>query len=101
MALNSDVATEQYQIVYEALMAIAQDYQAPEKTAEVALAAANKLTLQYIDNTIADINQLNSQYASFIHYMESVLNNLENTLIDDVLVVPLQNALNSAKKHAA
>lgn len=99
MALNSDMATEQYQILYDALMAIAQDYQASEKTAEIALAAANKLTLQYIDNAIENINQLNNQYAAFVNDMENVLDRLENTLIDDALVVPLQNALNKAKKR--
>lgn len=99
MALNSDTATEQYQIMYDALMAVSQDYQVSEKTAEAALAAANKLTLQYIDNAIADINQLNRQYGAFVKYMETVLSTLENTLIDDALIVPLQNALKQAKKH--
>lgn len=98
MALNSDIAAEQYQIMYDALMAVAQDYQAPEKTAEIALAAANKLTLQYIDNAIEDINQLSIQYRAFVHYMEKVLADLENTLVDDALVVPLEKALNNAKK---
>lgn len=98
MALNSDKATEQYQAMCDALMAVAQDYQASEKTAEIALAAANKLTLQYIDNAIEDINRLNSQYAGFIRYMERVVADLENTLIDDILIVPLQNELKKAKK---
>lgn len=99
MSINQDTAAQQYQIASDALMEIAQDYQVSEQAAEVALNAANHLTLQYIDQAIDDINNLNEQYANFITYMESVLGNLENTLIDDVLVVPLQNALNDAKKH--
>lgn len=97
MALNSDMATAQYQALYEALMAVAQDYQAPQKTAEIALAAANQLILQYIDNSIEDINQLSIQYGAFVDYMENVLADLENTLVDDALVVPLEKALNIAK----
>lgn len=100
MAFNSERASEQYQIMCDALMVVAQDYQASEKAAAVALAAANQLTLQYIDNAIEDINQLNNQYAGFIDYMENVLADLENTLIDDVLIVPLQNELKKAKKYS-
>lgn len=99
MALNSDMATEQYQTMYDALMAVAQDYQTSEKATEIALTAANKLTLRYIDNAIEDINQLSSQYSDFIRYMGNVLADLENTLIDDALVVPLQKELTKAKKR--
>ena len=99
MALNSNNAAEQYQSMYDALMAVAQDYQASEKSAAIALAAANKLTLQYIDNALDDINKLNSQYTNFVRYMGKVLADLENTLIDDALVVPLENELNKAKKR--
>lgn len=99
MTLNSDSAAEQYQSMYDALMAVAQDYQASEKAAEIALAAANKLTLQYIDNALDDINRLSSQYAGFVRYMSKVLADLENTLIDDALVVPLENELKKAKKR--
>ncbi len=99
MAVNSAIATAQYQAMYEALMTVAQDYQAPEKAAEIALAAANNLTLQYIDNAIEDINQLSIQYGAFVDYMENVLADLENTLVDDALVVPLEKALNKAKQH--
>ena len=100
MALNQHIATEQYQILYDALMDIAQDYEVSEDSAEVALNAANNLTLQYIDKTIADINKLNKQYATFINYIQTVIGDLENTLIDDALIVPLQKALAKAKKQA-
>lgn len=100
MAINQDIATEQYQIASDALMDIAQDYQVSAETAEIALNAANHLTLQYIEQAIDDINKLNRQYAGFISYMEGVIGDLENTLIDDALVVPLQKALGKAKKSA-
>jgi hypothetical protein len=93
MKITQDTAAERYQLACDALMEIAQDYQVSNNTAEIALQAANKITLQYIDNAIDDINQLNSQYKQFIHYMKSVIADLENTLIDDALVVPLQNLL--------
>ncbi len=98
MALNQEIATEQYQIACDALMDIAQDYETSDETSGVALDAANHLTLQYIDKTIRDINKLNKQYATFISYMESTIGDLENTLIDDALIVPLQKALAKAKK---
>jgi len=99
MTLNQDTAAQQYQIASDALMQIAQDYQVSEQVAERTLNAANHLTLQYIDQTINDINELSKQYATFVNYMQSVVADLENTLIDDALVVPLQNALSDAKKY--
>ncbi len=98
MAVNRELAAEQYQIMCDALMDIAQDYETSDETAGVALDAANHLTLQYIDSTIQDINKLNKHYATFISYMEIVIGDLENTLIDDALIVPLQKALAKAKK---
>lgn len=100
MAINQDTAAEQYQNASDALMDIAQDYNVSAEMSEIAMNAANHLTLQYIEQAIEDVNQLNSQYASFINYMEGVIADLENTLIDDVLIVPLQKALNKAKKSA-
>lgn len=101
MAINQDTAAEQYQIVYDTLMAIVQDYEASDETSAIALDAANQLTLQYVEQTINDINKLNKQYAAFINYMETIVADLENTLVDDALVVPLQKALGKAKKHLA
>jgi hypothetical protein len=98
MAINQDIATEQYQIACDALMDIAQDYETSDETSGIALDAANCLTLQYIDKTIKDINKLNKQYATFISYMESIIGDLENTFIDDALIVPLQKGLSKAKK---
>jgi hypothetical protein len=99
MAINQEIATEQYQIACDALMDIAQDYETSDETSGLALDAANHLTLQYIDKTIKDINQLNKQYVTFINYIQTIIGDLENTLIDDALIVPLQKALMKAKKY--
>lgn len=99
MAINQEIATEQYQIAVDALMDVAQDYETSDEAAEIALDAANHLTLEYIDRVINDINKLNKQYTTFISYMETIIGDLENTFVDDALIVPLQKGLAKAKKQ--
>jgi hypothetical protein len=98
MSLTQDIATEQYQLACDHLMEIAEDYNASEETSEIALAAAQELTLEFIDKTIDDINGLNRQYDSFINTMSRMINDLEQTTLELLLIEPLKQCLQIAKK---
>ena len=77
MAITPDTALAEYQSSSGALMDVVQDYTAPQETRDKALAAAQQLSVEFIENTINDITALNEQYASFIGYMEGVIADLE------------------------
>ncbi len=98
MSLTQAIATEQYQLACDQLMEIAEDYNASEEASEVALAAAQELTLQFIDQTIEDINDLNRQYDRFINTMTRIIENLERTTLELLLIEPLKQRLQTAKK---
>jgi hypothetical protein len=100
MAINQDSAIEEYQLTCDLLMEIAQDYNVPGDAADIALAAANELELQYIDNELDDDDEINEQYADFIDYLESVIDDLEENELDEDMLRPLQKRLAKAKKRA-
>jgi hypothetical protein len=100
MALTQDVATEQYQLACDQLMEIAEDYSVAETTAEIALAATQKLTIQFIDHKIKEINALARQYEAFIKTMETTIENLEQTPIEQLLMTPLKEGVQTAKKKS-
>ena len=98
MSLNQAIATEQYQLACDQLMEIAEDYNASEEASEIALAAAQELTLEFIDKTIDDINGLNRQYDTFIKTMTRMIEDLERTTLELLLIEPLKQCLQTAKK---
>ncbi len=98
MSLTKDVADEQYQLICDQLMEIAEDYNASDEVSKLALAAAQKLTLKFIDNNIEEINTLNSQYKTFINDVEIIIANLEQTTLERLLIGPLKQRLQTAKK---
>lgn len=100
MAINQDSAIEEYQLTCDVLMEIAQDYNIPTDVTDIALAAANELELQYIDNDLDDEDEINEQYADFIEYMESVIEDLEENDLDEETLRPLKKRLAKAKKRA-
>jgi transcription termination factor NusB len=98
MSLTQTIATEQYQLACDQLMEIAEDYNASEKTSEIALSAAQELTRNFIDNTIDGINDLNRQYDTFIKTMTRMIKDLEQTTLELLLIEPLKQSLQTAKK---
>ena len=98
MSLTQAIATEQYQLACDQLMEIAEDYNASEEVSEVALAAAQELTLEFINQTIDDINSLNRQYDTFISTMTRMIADLERTTLELLLIEPLKKCLQTAKK---
>lgn len=98
MSITEDIAAEQYQLACDELMEVAEDYETPEEASELAFAAAQKLTLQYIDSNIENIHHLNRQYDAFIETMENVITGLERTAIENLLLEPLKARLQTAKK---
>lgn len=101
MSLTQDVATEQYQLTCDQLMEIAENYNVSEEVSAIALATAQKLTLQFIDNKIANIKALGRQYEAFINTLETVIKNLEQTTIEQLLVEPLKERLQTAKQKSS
>ena len=97
MSLTQDAAAEQYQLTSDALMEIAEDYTASEETSNIALAAAQKLTIDYIDKNLENIQTLNRHYELFIESIENTLDDLEKTTIERELIDPLKQRLQSAK----
>lgn len=97
MSLTQDVAAEQYQLACDALMEIAEDYNASDEASSLALAAAQKLTTDYIDKNLDDINTLNRHYELFIESMERVISDLGKTTIERLLIEPLTQRLQTAK----
>jgi len=98
MSLTQTIATEQYQLACDQLMEIADDYSVSEEASRIALAAAQELTLEFIDNSIKEINELNTQYESFIHTMEKMISELEQTSLEQFVITPLKQSLSTAKK---
>jgi len=98
MSLTQAIATEQYQLACDQLMEIAEDYNASEEAVEIALAAAQELTLEFIDKTIDDIHGLNRQYDTFIKTMTRMIADLEQTTLELLLIEPLKQCLQTAKK---
>ncbi len=98
MSLTQAIAIEQYQLACDQLMEIAEDYNASEEAVEVALAAAQELTLEFIDKTIDDINGLNRQYDSFIDTMTRMIEDLERTTLELLIIEPLKQSLQRAKE---
>lgn len=101
MAINQDLAIEEYQLTCDVLMEIAQDYDVPPDVADIASAAANELELQFIDNEPEDEDELEDQYADFIDYLESVIEDLEENELDDIQLNPLKKRLAKARKRLA
>ena len=99
MSINQNLAIEEYQLTCDVLMEIAQDYDVPPDVADIALAAANELELQFIDNEVSDTDELEEQYADFIDYLESVIDDLEENELDLVLIGPLKKRLAKASKR--
>lgn len=98
MSLTQTIAAEQYQLASDRLMEIAEDYNASEEASEIALAAAQELTLKFIDKTIDDINDLNRQYDTFIKTITKTIADLERTTLEVLLIEPLKRCLQTAKK---
>lgn len=101
MTLNQDLAIEEYQLTCDVLMEIAQDHDVPPDVADIALAAANELELQFIDSESDDDDELEEQYADFIDYLESVIDDLEENDLDNVIINPLKKRLVKARKRLA
>jgi hypothetical protein len=99
MSINQNLAIEEYQLTCDVLMEIAQDHDVPPDVADIALAAANELELQFIDNEQGDTDELEEQYADFIDYLESVIDDLEENELDIVLMSPLKKRLTKARKR--
>lgn len=99
MSINQNLAIEEYQLTCDVLMEIAQDHDVPPDVADIALAAANELELQFIDNEVSDTDELEEQYADFIDYVESVIDDLEENELDLVLIGPLKKRLSKARKR--
>lgn len=99
MSINQNLAIEEYQLTYDVLMEIAQDYDVPPDVADIASAAANELELQFIDNEPDDEDELEDQFADFIDYLESVIDDLEENELDDSQLNPLKKRLSKARKY--
>ncbi len=99
MTINQNLAIEEYQLTCDVLMEIAQDYDVPPDVADIASAAANELELQFIDNEQDDDDELEEQYADFIDYLESVIEDLEENELDDSQLNPLKKRLAKARKR--
>ncbi|NOQ36646.1 MAG: hypothetical protein GQ569_12260 [Methylococcaceae bacterium] len=100
MSLTEDAAAEQYQLACDELMEIAEDYNVSEEASDIALAAAQKLTLDYIDNAVENIHARNRQYGAFIDIMENTINNLGKTTLERLLLDPLKRRVRTAKKNS-
>jgi hypothetical protein len=100
MTINQDLAIEEYQLTCDVLMEIAQDYDVPPDVADIASAAANEVELQFIDNE-SDDDDLEEQYADFIDYLESVIDDLEENELDDTQLNLLRKRLTKARKRLA
>ena len=98
MTINQNLAIEEYQLTCDVLMDIAQDYDVPPDVADIALAAANEVEMQFIDNE-SDDDDLEEQYADFIDYLESVIDDLEENELDTILLSPLKKRLTKARKR--
>lgn len=99
MSINQNLAIEEYQLTCDVLMEIAQDHDVPPDVADIALAAANELELQFIDNEPEDADELEEQYADFVDYLESVIDDLEENELDIILISPLKKRLTKARKR--
>jgi hypothetical protein len=99
MSITQDLAAEEYQLMNDVLMEIAQDYSVPPEAADIVLAAANEVELQFLDNEIEDDDELEEQYADFIDYIESVIEDLEDNEVESHLISPLKKRLTKAKKR--
>lgn len=99
MTINQNSAIEEYQLTCDLLMEIAQDYDMPPDLVDIALAAANELELQFIDNEQDNTEELDEQYSDFIEYMESVIEDLEDNELDEMAINRLKKRFSKAKKH--
>jgi hypothetical protein len=80
-------------------MEIAQDHDVPPDVADIALAAANELEMQFIDNDLDDPDEVEEVYADFVDYLESVIDDLEENELEPVLLNPLKKRLTKARKR--
>lgn len=101
MSITYDTAAEQYQLACDEFMEIAEDYNVSDEASEIALAAAQNLTLNYIDKAIDDINDLNRNYDAFIETMENEIDKLGKTTLERLLLDPLKQRLQTAKKKVS
>jgi hypothetical protein len=99
MTINHDLAIEEYQLMNDVLMEIAQDYDTPPEIGDIALAAANEVEMQFMEVELDDADELKEQYEDFIDYMESVIDDLEDNEIKNSLLSPLKRRLAKAKKR--
>jgi hypothetical protein len=99
MSINLSLATEEYQEVCDVLMEIAQNYDVPAELADIALAAANEVELQFIDSDLEEADEIEEQYAEFVDYLESVIEDLEENELEYALLSPLKKRLNKAKRR--
>ena len=100
MSMTQKKAVEQYERAHDELMVVAENYKAPDEAREIALMAADTLTLEYIDAAIEEVDGLNSQYETFVDALEKTLHQLEKTMLDRLILVPLNKCLKKAKKKS-
>lgn len=99
MAINQNLAIEEYQLTCDVLMEIAQDYDVPPDVADIASAAANEMELQFIDNEPEDDDEMEDQFADYIDFLESVIEDLEENELDDSQLNALKKRLSKARKQ--
>jgi hypothetical protein len=99
MTISQNLAIEEYQLTCDVLMEIAQDHDVPPDVADIALAAANELEMQFIDNDLDDPDEVEEVYADFVDYLESVIDDLEENELEPVLLNPLKKRLTKARKR--
>jgi hypothetical protein len=99
MTISQNLAIEEYQLTCDVLMEIAQDHDVPPDVADIALAAANELEMQFIDNDLDDPDEVEEVYADFVDYLESVIDDLEENELEPVLLSSLKKRLTKARKR--
>jgi hypothetical protein len=98
MSLDQDSAIEEYQLMYDVLMEIAQDHNIDPDIADIASAAANELEVQFIDSEAEDEDELEDQYDDFIELIESVIDDFDENDVESSVMSPLKKRLTKAKK---
>ena len=101
MALTLKAAMEDYQAAYDILTELAEDYEAAPDVTDIASAAANEIEVQYIEEEAEDEDELEDQYADFIDYLESVIEDLEDNELEGRPLNQLKKCLTKARKRFA
>jgi hypothetical protein len=98
MSLDQDAVIEEFQLMYDVLMQVAEDHDVDPDIADIASAAANELEVQFIDSEAEDEDELEDQYDDFIDLIESVLDDLDENEADNTVMGPIRKRLTKAKK---